>query len=332
LRTASRRVRDTATALGLFVACAAIPWSVTLIYFAAHGALGDLYDVLAGANGYYATHELAADNLPELLWRSLDGGRLANPIAVVAVYASVVAYLWSRRRGGERAAHPYAIALGLAVAAWMAVTVQRKFYHYHFVLMVPGIVVAVTSLVETLAAVSDARGWPLWRAPAFVAANGVLLFALSYQTEYAWFPGTKHAFMRWFRLEDVAAFDSAFRNDALGFDFREEAEAADWLRTHARPTDQVAVRGFEPGVYARSGLHYGGRFFWTSFLTMPSRAYRRADWLAQDRQDLARIRPRFVVAIRGAQSGPDSAAYFTDLGYLHRMETRQFDILELAPE
>jgi hypothetical protein len=90
------------------------------------------------------------------------------------------------------------------------------------------------------------------------------------------------------------------------------------------------VRGFEPEIYAISGRHYSGRFFWTTFLTAPTRAYKREQWLAEDLAELRRRPPRYAVTQSFQQSGLDSPLWFEQLGYSRRAEIGVFTVLERA--
>ena len=71
---------------------------------------------------------------------------------------------------------------------------------------------------------------------------------------------------------------------------------------------------------------YGGRFFWTTFITNPARAYHREEWLAEDRRVLAQHPPRYAVVLANVPEGPDSEAYFP--GYERRMVYGNLVILE----
>ena len=126
-----------------------------------------------------------------------------------------------------------------------------------------------------------------------------------------------------------AAFARAF--DIPGFYANYEADLTGrWLARHAAKGDTLVVRGFEPEIYATSGLHYTGRFFWTAFLTLPTRSYRRGELLREDRRTLMRDSPRFVVALTGARGGIDSPGWFQRRGYFPRVQVGSFTILERA--
>ena len=117
----------------------------------------------------------------------------------------------------------------------------------------------------------------------------------------------------------------------LGFWYAHSERIGDWLRDHTTPDDFVAVRGFQPEIYAIARRRYPGRFFWTTFLVSPDRAYRRAEWLEEDRLALANHPPKYVVALSGSQDGPDSVKWFLPLGYVPSVVMGEFTILAHGP-
>jgi hypothetical protein len=310
-------------ALAIFAAAAAVPWTLLVAYFAARGGIRDLFDVLVGANGYYVRHEHGTDNLFELLWRMFDGGRIANPLSTVLAYATLAA-LWKDRP--RRVVHLQVV--GLAVAVVLAVTMQMKFYRYHFGLVVAPGALAAAAVAEWLDAHGADRKWAPWTAPAVALGNLLVLLFLSARMELLWFGEAKQVVLHRMRRVSDEQFESYFRVDRLGYDYHDDAVVAAWLRAHASPGDRLVVRGFEPQIYALTGMSYGGRFFWTTFLTMPTRAYRRAEWLERDRADVLRLRPRWAVTRLAAKTGPDSTAYFEELGYVPRVDLPPFEVLE----
>jgi hypothetical protein len=100
-----------------------------------------------------------------------------------------------------------------------------------------------------------------------------------------------------------------------------------WIAHHSAEGDLVAVRGFEQAIYAVAGRRSPSRFFWTRWLTEPKRAYRRAEWLAEDRAALLRHPPRYVVVNAHAQDGAASRAYFTP-EYSERFRHGRLVVLE----
>jgi hypothetical protein len=78
-------------------------------------------------------------------------------------------------------------------------------------------------------------------------------------------------------------------------------------------------------------LHAPGRFFWTAFLTRPSRAFRREAWLAEDAAVIDSKKARWVVTWTETRDGPESASYFLPRGYVERTRIGAYTVLERSP-
>jgi hypothetical protein len=113
----------------------------------------------------------------------------------------------------------------------------------------------------------------------------------------------------------------------MGFSYARSEVVGDWLRAHTTPDENITVRGFQPEIYAIARRRHIGRFFWTTFLTRESRAYRRPEWLAEDRRDLIEHPPKYVVTLSDIRQGPDSNEFFAELGYHPVEEMGEFTIL-----
>ena len=79
-----------------------------------------------------------------------------------------------------------------------------------------------------------------------------------------------------------------------------------WIRAHSEQGDELLVRGVAAEIYVVSGLHAPGRFFWTTFLTRPSRRFDRDAWLAEDAAVIDAKKPRWVVTWTDTATGPES--------------------------
>jgi hypothetical protein len=326
------RVRRAAVVALLFAASAAAPIVLVVAYFAAKGALPAMIDVLVGANGYYVQHERGVQSLYDVAQRSHDVYKLYDPLGSLLLEALVAGLAVGIVRRDSVLRDRHAFALLACVAAFVGVLSQLKFYLYHWVL-----VVGPATLVASNVAL-DAVALAKWRAPLRGAAVAIWLFAFNFVAAFAL---TGRCANKW--LEEVTAtkawltgeidreqFSSQFEVVSLGYKFHDGEQVGLWLREHVAPGDEVAVRGFEPEIYTVSGLGYGGRFFWTSFLTDPRRAYRREEFLAQDRAQLLERSPRWVVALTGMHEGPDAPEYFTAMGYVPRHEMYGFTLMEKA--
>lgn len=292
-------------------------------YFGAHHALGAMRDIVIGANGYYVTHERGVDNVGDVIERTLDYLGHYQPFSTVGVFAILVGVVAAVARRDRRRLRRWVLASAVSAAAFLAVAMQQKFYMLHWGVMVGPATVVVTSVAAELveADILPAR----LRAAAFAAA--VLLgFALAGYHSRQWYDANKLVLRRVTGSVTRDEFARRFQFHDIGFDYRDSQDVGDWLRAHSQPDDLVAVRGFNPEIYAVAERRHAGRFFWTTFITQPARAYRRAEWLAEDRAALDQNRPRFAVVHGDVPEGPDSAAYFP--GYVRRYESGRFVVLE----
>jgi hypothetical protein len=290
----ARKEKALSVALGALAGSAVVAFSACALWLAAKGALTDAIDLCIGANGHYAPRErVEAHRGPGIL---LSAHKDFDPVSL-AMHAAIavgIARGGLAKREGRR--HVYAVAGALVVAGVVGVLLQYKFYVYHWVIVVAGEALAAcalaTDLDDALAERVRARA-----VPAIACVVGVVaLFVLSGPRFLRWWRDTENVLAYATGGADRTAFTSYYRNPGQRFYYQDVDEISQWLRRHAQPGDRLLVRRYLPGIYLQSGLRYGGRFFWDSPLTAPTRMYRRDAFLAQDRADLERIAPRWVIA------------------------------------
>lgn len=320
-RPVDRRTRMLVAAA--FVGAAAAPLLLVFGYLTARGALPATIDVVVHANGYYAVHE-GINDVTEVFSGVMAGNRTADPLSSVLLAATIAAWIWSRRRDDVTQRSRHALVLALGLAAYAGVIVQKKFFTYHF-----GLVVGPGALAVACLALTAVEAFPKWRTTIPATALCMLvLFLMSRGFETVWFAQTKQICLYETGHVPRADFVNFFRRDFMSFYPREAEATGVWLREHSNPDDLVLVRGMEPEIYITADRRWAGRFFWSSWLTSPSRAYRRESWLAEDRADVERLRPRFVVAISNAADSVDAEATYVGLGYQRRTIIDPFIIME----
>jgi hypothetical protein len=317
-------------ALGLHAAGAIALPAATVAYFWAHGALADMLDILVRANWFYLHRdppEMVADRV---LGRLTGTWRDFSPSAPFVLVAATGASTWAALRG-TRAWRKYAVAAALLAACLGSILLQRKLYVYHWGVVVGPLTVAAAALSADAAAAlrSAGAGRRAWAGPLAFAAALLLTFSGSGGTfkDWVW---TDVDTARWLAGGlDREQFAARFSEYYFRYRYRDREEVGLWLRDHASPDDTVLVRGVAAEIYAVSRMHApSDRFFWTPWLTLPSRAYRRDEWLREDREAIERDPPRFVVAVAAVASGPDSIAWFAPLGYVERTRIHGFVVLE----
>ncbi len=282
---------------------------LTLGYFAARGGLGAMAEALGGATWAYVAGSVRVESTGALLRETLLLISWFNPFSSLVV-AAMLGARWSRGRNDEASSMRSTLALSLLLAGYLGIAVQLKFYRYHYALILPGLLVALGESA-------------LWAIPrlgrvrmhaAAAAACVLVAFGISGEPE------------RWWWLNCQTLLDSAagaprrqmlahYAMPGLYYDPVDLKDAGDWLRARTLPTDPILVRGFLPEVYVVARRWAPTRFFWTIPFMDKNRSYRTDAWIAEDRADTLRAPPAYVVTLASVHQGPDSAEYYTPLGY-----------------
>ncbi len=315
----AKGLRSAIRPLAIFAAGGAIVPAMVLGYFGLKGALPAMVDIVVGANGYYVKHEGGAPP-----FQGIYGYHHCYTPLVPAVLAYLAWGVWR----GNRERH--VLAAAIATGAYLAVAMQGKYYLLHWTVCIPAFAVIIGNAARTMQEAWEKRGRALAFAPSFV----VSLFALYYGAMYTaggprmWWTSTQHAW-RWSTGQETREeFTWHFAEPPIGFFFWTSERVGNWLRDHTTADELVTVRGFQPEIYAVARRHHGGRFFWTTFLVNPARAYKRAEWLKEDLDALKAHPPKYIVALTHIKEGPDSVGYFEPLGYRTVEVMWEFTIME----
>lgn len=329
LRQGDRR-RAKLGRVGMFSAAFLVPIATTFSYFTAKGGLQSLLDVLVRVNWHYMEEEPRTLPLGTLAGKLGDAWRFFAPLSSMLLAVLVVALLvtWLR---GQRGFGRYARCAALCAAAALSVVAQRKLYLYHWTVMVGPLTLFVACLTGDLLPIARRLRAP-WAAPALGSTLLLAVIATTGTPYEAWL-GATGATLRWLAGDiDDETFAFAFCEVKYGYRYDDRYRVGTWLREHARPGDRVLVRGVAAEIYAISGLRASSRFFWTPFLTMPTRHYdERSEWLREDREEFERDPPRFAVAYKHWKAGPDSPSWFEPYGYVLRHKVDGFYIMERSP-
>jgi 4-amino-4-deoxy-L-arabinose transferase-like glycosyltransferase len=319
----TRRRMFTWRALGTFTLAAAAVPGLGLIYFAAKGALGDAYDLLYDARCLYRP----AVSLPRevIVDRVFQFFASQNPLSGLLATLFVFGLVWATHRRDRRRLDQHLVVLGLGVATLAAIRIQADFYLASWAFMI-----GPAALLGANVAASGALLAKTWSRPV-VAAFSFQLLALYATTDAPssmWLVEFRGARDLVLGQTDRRSYAKLFNAETLAYFSEDRRLIAEWLRAHSRPNDRVLVRGFEPEIYAMAERSYGARFFWTAPITTNACAYRRWEWIADDRAQIARVKPRYVVALSRAQFGPDAPSTFVSMGYVLRTTMFDFAILE----
>ena len=306
-------------ALGVFTLGACAPAALLILLLASKGALSDAYDLLYDARCLYRPRL----TLDFALERSLKSYLLMKPVSASVMSALALgAAFWTWRRLPARR-HGYLLALVLVACVCASVVMRKKFEFAHWALIAGPWTLGVSLVaLDVLSWVTAKR-----RALLLIAAHVLLAFALSNESGN-WLATSQTIASRAMGMATRKEVDAAFRMDSLGFAEAERSEVGRWLHNNTSAADDVAIRGFEPDLYALADRTYRGRFFFTDPLTTTVCQYRRGEWLAQHDDEIARVRPRWVVALARTHTGPESAEHYAERGYTERTRIGGFAILE----
>lgn len=312
--------------LGVFVLGVGLPIGAALLLFARGHVLSDAYDLLwDGRCTYLGAHARGAlDPLFAMASALTTFEPLVAPLAFLSAAFAAWAFFDDRREDlGRRV-----LVVGVTLASLVAIVVERNNARFAFELLVLPVALAVSAIALDLG-----RMFPTATARAHLAllAQCIFLYAVSCWEIYT--PPAVYG-LRWAGLTLHARGRMPARMYAHTFDApheeyypAESAEMAAWIRARGAEGDELLVRGNAHDVYLRTGLRYRGRFGASSALTTKGCAYKRAEWLAQDRAELRARLPRFVV-VRDVDEGVDSAEPFLPLGYTEGFRTSHYVVLE----
>jgi hypothetical protein len=305
--------------------------ALILGYFAAHGALADMYEILVGANAYYIEHEQTDPELRNFVLRYTFLVAY-GPLLIVPLVASVTACLWGLWTKRAAVVRRYGLVLALACASVASVVVQMKWYIYHWGSLVAALACVAAAFHRDLARTLQRRfSETLAHAGSAGACAlvALLLFAAT-PSSTAWYQTSTSTADYVRGLTTRMDFASSFDLPLMNYAYADSELVGRWLALHARPGDTLAVRFFEPQIYAISGLHHTGRFFWTMFLTDSRRAYSRDVWRSEDEAVFREKPPDYVVALLRSYDHIDDCRWFREwLGYRQVYRAGRFCVLEL---
>jgi hypothetical protein len=277
-----------AAALALLLG-AVLPVAATLAWFAAHGALGGLYEALFVFAPGYTGIGLSVGLLPALVGRAFYEG----VVAVAPVLAPGLAALALLPPVHPRETEGVALLAGTSALAFLGVALQAKFFVYHYGGALP--------LLAILSGFGLGKAFALRRAAPGRTAAALALGAAAWLA----LPQMRLAetFLVRSRLRATAwmhpARGRAIRDLLYSMgDTRRDTNrrVAAWIARATPPGAPLFVWGFEPSLYTRSGRPPASRYIYN----VPQRsAWRREESRAALMRDLERTAPSVVVVVEG---------------------------------
>jgi 4-amino-4-deoxy-L-arabinose transferase-like glycosyltransferase len=319
--------KEMALALCRFAAGALGVLLPILGYFVLNDALAAMVEIVVRSNSIYAQQERGVGSFEEAAARLSEFFgiyRVVAPLLAFGLAAGSIAALVRRDR--ELLAR-HLLAVALTLAGFAALAMQLKFYLLHYVaLFAPAVVICALLADDCRLLFARLRGHQV--APlAFAAA---LVLAWSRTQGFDFYVAENRVSADYLTGEiSRRKFTRFFQIPQLGFFYEHNELAGRYIGERTTPEDTIAVRGFEPVIYAVANRRYAGRFFWTTFLVSPTRGddEMRRRWNEEDRATLDQHPPRFAVALMGRE-GQDSAAWFLSRGYEQRETFGEYIVLE----
>ena len=267
-----------------------IPVAVLVVFYWTQGGLKDLYEACIVYQSIY-TARLRGDESIWMYWLSKLQRMGANAVGLTIV--SVPFLLWGEAR--RERLMLYAAYLGSV----FAVFVQGTFAGYHYL---PGLGIgsiligSMFSQVTKVLLGERTLGFGGWK---LSLRAGAVLVALSMAT----FVYAKPVYIE--RLVTLHFLErpspGEYRN-ALVFDFTEDFDVAEYLRTHTAPDEPIQVWGYESLVYYLADRDAASRFQMTHPLVMrvPGEGITpmQLEWRKEFMQDMERRQPKYVAVVR----------------------------------
>lgn len=220
-----------------------VPLAITLLYFAAKGALGDLYEALFVFAPGYTALSFDVARLPTLLWESVWKWLFGLTPFIVLGLVPLFAIPPVHARERELVLH----ALGTIVFALIGVALQAKLFAYHF-----GAAVVLAGLLA---------GWGIWKAWRYVrhqALGWVAVVGILVAAGAGWIPGLPYASEFWEKtaLRHQALSQPENRRAILDrvyskgdVDMTANRAAAEWIAANTPEGSTLYIWGFEPMIY-----------------------------------------------------------------------------------
>lgn len=311
---------------GAFVGAGCLVLGTALGWLAAHDALSDAYFWNIEANAKYASDERTLHGFLDFfsaVTRRLTEWQPYSGIFLSTFGLRLGIATGSQRRELWRRTWPK-LALGGLVL--LTALLQMKDYTYHYG---PIVGVCVLLLGQSFLDFSSSELAMRMKRP-------LLSFALLLASLIVFLPNARQNVFSPLQggfdlVVGATDYETYISNHGRGpkFDAYQSLRAANWVREHSTPEDSLAVRAFEPHIYAYAQRRYHGRFFWTIFITQKNRAIRGDRFLEEELKILREKPPRFVVTFSGSgTTSIERVDLHKEHGFIPRAAFGHFVVLE----
>lgn len=282
-----------AIALGAGIIVGIAPW---IIYFAAKGALGHMWESLVVFNSFHASAGL------EVQGATIVGNFFHGFWAVFYLIPAAIVFLFLKAGDGERPGR-VGFILCWALACLFMVLVQARFFLYHWLVLIPAMGLGAGAGMNSLrGGLARWRGSVLARAAiALVLVWFTLMFGRSWYLIAESYRTRDYIFSRITLTDYYARFSEGDETGKGDFNLMASAAAAHYLRERTDKDSRVLVFGYEPIVNYLAARPAPTRFQIDYPLTFTPRSPRaeayRQKWRAEFMADLKTRPPEMVVIL-----------------------------------
>lgn len=295
--TLQARLQPAARRIALLIAGGIAVEALTLLWLALYGAVGeylyaqfDFASQYARQGGPYSPDGLTLSNY-------LSGLRSGTMFIVFARFILVAPAVTAAIVGGVIRRERLVIETSLlALAAYLGVAIQAKYflYHWHSLLPLLALLCGWTASFLWRSLRESGRGWGASVATVAVIGTSLLLFTpnVTDRAVSEW-----RAFARyWTEPDSRSAYFDRFGLYGKGsFSYKASEEVSRYVAERTGPNDRVFVWGYDPLLYVLADRDSPSRF--TSFLPLMSQ-WTPQRWVDEFVDDLEREKPAYIILQR----------------------------------
>jgi hypothetical protein len=246
----SIRVKNIAVfILGVVIVCSSVA-----LWYLSKGALKDMIDIQFGQTSQYT----------KIAYETESGEFIFSHIIRLFVYSVYSPLIWFTFGGmilfafKKKLAFKSMLILSWAAASLFSLIVQWKFYHYHFLVIIPSISVGSVLFVQLINDYVKQGRKKMVLIPFVIILAGFTLYAgrpyiENYKTLADYFSGKQ-------TLEQ-AYIKNGFTSDSV-FMFSKTLNAINYVNQYTQPNDKIFVWGYDPLIYYITGRDCVSRFLY----------------------------------------------------------------------
>jgi hypothetical protein len=317
-----RWIRRAISSLALYSAGVLMVIGGCVAYFAVQGGFKDMWDVLYGFNLYYATQKPTSSNVAQQ-WVFDFWLKHSAPWVWITFISWLAGTAYAIARRSFAVARGACLGFLLFLSAVASVWLQRKFYCYHWGITLPFIMLCAGYGVAVC----------MRYFPRLTIALAITIMIYGFVCSPRWYSNDKITYQTVTKsfweytggYLDRVSYLNQFLG-GYGYYYQAEEIIGDMIRQRAQPGDQLIVRGFEPAIYAVSGLRSPSRFFIEiPFIDPFLRGYNTTTWPAEHERACWTNPPRFVVTFARDRRDVNN---IISRGYRKIRTVNQFVLLE----